>query len=157
MPVVGIVAGNEVLEGLPAQSVLLEREVLVGAKVVDPELLRPRRLARGLALEEEHVGLDALGVEDTCGEPQQGVYVVLTQQSAPHGLPCPAFEEHVVRYDDRGRANYLQEALDVLKEVELLVGGGCPEVVALVGLTLAYCPSVGSEHGVGALLAKGRV
>lgn len=40
--------------------------MLVGAQVVDPELGGPRRLARGLTLEEEHVCLDALGVEDAC-------------------------------------------------------------------------------------------
>ena len=79
------------------KGVLLECEVLIGAQVVDPELARPRRLALGLALEEEQiVGLDALSVEDTGGEPEQGVDVVLAQEPAPHGLPGSALEEHVV-------------------------------------------------------------
>ncbi len=122
---------------------MLEREVLVGAEVVDPELLCPRRLAGRLALEEEHVCLDALSAEDAGREPQEGVDVVLLQPP-PHGLSCTAFKEHVGRDDDRRRATYLEQALDVLEEVELLVRGGGLETVALVGLAVAYGPAVGS-------------
>ncbi len=66
--------------------------------------------------------------------------VVLAQEPAPHRLPSPTLEEYVVRDDDRGRAAYLQQALDVLKKVELFVRCGGPEVVALVGLALAGGP-----------------
>jgi hypothetical protein len=47
---------------LALEWVLLQREVLVGAEIVDPEFLRPGFLVRGrFAVEEEDVGLDALG------------------------------------------------------------------------------------------------
>jgi len=39
--------------------------VFVGAQVVDQELLCPGFLGGWFAIEEEDVGLDALGVEDT--------------------------------------------------------------------------------------------
>jgi len=41
--------------------------MFVGAQVVDPELRCPWFLGCWLAVEEEDVGLDALGVEDAGG------------------------------------------------------------------------------------------
>jgi integrase len=75
------------------------------------------------------------------------------QEILPHLLACSALEEHVVRDYHRSCAAYVQETLHVLKKVELLVRGGGPEVVALVGLALAYSPAVGPKNNVGALLA----
>jgi len=50
--VLRVVAGDELVQVRALEEVGLQREVLVGAQVVDPELLRPRRLGRGLAVEE---------------------------------------------------------------------------------------------------------
>ena len=41
--------------------------MFVGAQIVNPELLCPRFLGGGFAVEEEDVRLDALGVEDAGG------------------------------------------------------------------------------------------
>ncbi len=41
--------------------------MLVGSEVVDPEVFGPGLFAGCFAVEEEHVGFDALGVEDTGG------------------------------------------------------------------------------------------
>jgi hypothetical protein len=95
--------------------------VAVGAQVVDPHLLGPRLGGAGLALEEQDVGLDALGVEDARRQAQQRVHVALVQQLAADGLAGPALEEHVVGHDDGGAAVDLEQRLDVLHEVELLV------------------------------------
>ena len=130
VPVLRVVAGDELVQVRALQRVRLQGEVLVGAQVVDPELLRPRRLAGGLAVEEQHVGLHALGVEDAGRQAQQGVDVALVQQPPPDRLARAALEQHVVRHHDRGAAVDLQQCLDVLEEVELLVAGGGPEVVA---------------------------
>ena len=51
--------------------VFFQREMLVGAEVVDPELLGPRFFAGGFAVEEEDVGLHSLRVEDAGGQAQQ--------------------------------------------------------------------------------------
>ena len=56
----------------------------------------------------------------------------MEQLEADH-LTRPTFEEHVVGYDHGGTAVDLEQRLYVLHEIELLVGGGGPEVVALVG------------------------
>jgi hypothetical protein len=44
--------------------------------------------------------------------------------------PRAALEEHVVGQDHRGAAVLLEDGEDVLEEVELLVAGAGPEVVA---------------------------
>jgi len=54
-PVLRAVAGDELIEVGALERPLLQREVLVGAKVVDSQLRRPRLLLGGLAVEEEHV------------------------------------------------------------------------------------------------------
>ncbi len=62
--------------------------------------------------------------------------IALVQELAADGLAGAAFEQHVVRHHDRGAAVVLQHRLDVLDEVELLVGGRGPEVVALDDVAL---------------------
>ena len=140
MAVLWVVAGDEVVQVGALQRIGLEREVLVGAEVVDPEVLCPRCLAGRLAVEEQDVGLHALGVEDAGRQPQQGVDIALLQQLAADCLACPALKQHVVGHDDGGAAVDLQQGLDVLDEVELLVRRGCPEVVADVGQGLFAFP-----------------
>jgi len=109
-------------------------EVLVGAEVVDPQLVRPRLLRRGLAVEEHHVRLHATGVEDPGRQPQQGVDVALLQQSPPDGLAGSALKQDVVGDDDGGASVDGEQRPDMLQEVELLVGGGGPEVLLLRGM-----------------------
>jgi len=60
----GFVCRDEVVEVGAPQGVLLEGEVHVGAQVVDPEPFGPRLAGAGdFLVEEEDVGLDALGVK----------------------------------------------------------------------------------------------
>ena len=122
----GVVAGDEVVEVGALQWVFFEREVLVGAQVVDPELFRPRLFLRGLAVEEQDVGLHALRVEDAGGQAQQRVHVRLLEQLAADGFAGAAFKEHVVRQHDRRAAVLLEDGEDVLEEVELLVARRSP-------------------------------
>jgi len=52
MPVLRIVASDEVIEVTALEGVFFESEVLVGAKVVDPEFLGPRFFLGGFALRD---------------------------------------------------------------------------------------------------------
>jgi len=66
VPIVRVVASDEVVEIVAGEALLLQGEVHVRAEVIEPHLFGPRLLAGGLAVEEEDVGLDALG-EDGIG------------------------------------------------------------------------------------------
>jgi hypothetical protein len=101
----GCTAVHKLVQGRRAcQRVGLEREVLVGAQVVDPQLLGPRGFAGAFLLKEQHVGLHALRVEQARGQAQQGVHVALVQQLFADGFARAAFEEHVVGQHHRGAA-----------------------------------------------------
>ena len=128
MPTHRVIAFHELVEVFALERIGLEREVFVGAEVVDPELLRPGRLARGFLVEKEHVGFDALRIEEAGRQTQERVHVAFVQELAPDGLPRPAFEQDVVRHHDCGAPVLFEQGLDVLDEVELLVRRGCPKV-----------------------------
>ena len=78
--------------------------MLVGAEVVDPQLLGPRFFLSRFVLQEQHVGFDALGVEDARGQAEQSVDVALLEQVRADGLSGSALEEDVVGDDDRSSA-----------------------------------------------------
>jgi hypothetical protein len=58
------------------------------------------------------------------------VHVALVQELAPHRLAGAGLEEDVVGHDHRRPAAHREQRLHVLDEVELLVRGRGPEVVA---------------------------
>ena len=89
MAVLGIVAGDEVVEVAALERIFFEGEMFVCAQIVNPELLCPRFLGCGFAIEEEDVRLDALGVEDARGQAQQCVYVGLFEQLTSYGFAAP--------------------------------------------------------------------
>ena len=155
--VLRVVAGDEVIEVAALEGVFLEREMQVGAQVVDPELLRPRLFLRGFAVEEEDVGLHALRVEDAGGQAQQGVDVRLLEQFAPDGFARAAFEEHVVRQHHRRAAVLLEDGEDVLEEIELLVARARPEIVAVDDERFLGRLARFVDDGDAALLAERRI
>src|SRR5712692_4495474 len=148
MPVLGSVARNEIVQVVALEWLRLQREVHVGPEVVDPEASGPRRLARGLPVKEQDVRLYPLRVEDTRRQAQKGVHIALVEELPPYGLARAALEKHVVGDDDGRAAVDLEQRLHVLDEVELLVGGGRPEVVAhhRQRLTLLLTFLVNNQH-----------
>ena len=76
----------------------------VGAEVVDPQFLGPRFFLSRFVLQEQHVGFDALSVEDARRQAQQSVDVALLEQVRADGLSGSALEEDVVGDDDRSSA-----------------------------------------------------
>ena len=122
MAVRWIVTGDEVVEVDAFECVFLEREMLVGAEIVNPKLS---------AIEEQDVGLHALRVEDAGWQTQQRVNVCLFEEFTADGFTCAAFEENIIRNNNRGAAVLLQDREDMLEEIELLVAGARPEIVAM--------------------------
>lgn len=96
MPVLRVVAGDEVVQVFALQRIRLQREVLIGSKVVNPQRFCPRSLASRLAVEEQDVCFDSLGVEDPCRQAEQSVDIALLQQFPTDGLSRTAFEQYVV-------------------------------------------------------------
>jgi len=121
--VFGFVERYELVEVGSLERVGFEGEVLVGAEVVDPQLLGPRFFLSWFVLQEQHVGFDALSVEDARRQAEQSVDVTLLEQIRADGLSGSALEEDVVGDDDRSSAVDFQERLDVLDEIELFVLG----------------------------------
>jgi hypothetical protein len=126
-------ASDEVVEVGPCEGVGFEGEVEVGAEVVDPEGPGSGGGAGGFAVEEEDVGLDAVGVEDAGGETEQGVDVALVEEFAADGLAGAAFGVLGVLFED------------ALVGVALAVGGE--------GGPVGYVDEVGDEAaGFGGVL-----
>lgn len=79
VPVLGVVALDELPEVLRPEGIGLEGEMLVRPQIVDPEPLGPGGLARLFSVEEEDVGLDALGVKYAGGKSEEGVDVAVVK------------------------------------------------------------------------------
>ncbi len=124
--VVGIVAADEVVEVMALHRARGEGVLDAGAVVVVPH-----GVGRASALEEEHIGLDALGVEDARGEAQDGVQIVVRKQFLANRFARTGFEQHVVGQHHGGTASVVEHHHDVLQEVELVVLGLDEEVLAV--------------------------
>src|ERR1019366_1411195 len=122
--VIRVVGADEIVQVATGEGVGLQGEVLVGAEIVDPQGACPGSLAGRLAVEEEHVGLDALGVEDAGGQAEQGMDIAIVEEALADGFAGAALKQDVVGQDDGGASVDLEQAADVLEEVELLVAGG---------------------------------
>ena len=103
---------------------------MIGAEIIDPQLVGPRLGAAFLLVEEDHVGFHAGRIPDAGWQAQQGVNAAFLKQVAPHLLARAALEQHVVRHHHRGAAVDLQQRVNVLHEVQLLVAGRGPEILA---------------------------
>ena len=82
----GFVESDELVEVGSCKRAGFEGEVLIGAEVVDPQLFGPRFFLSWFVLEEQHVGFDALSVEQAGGQAEQCVDVALLQQVLADGL-----------------------------------------------------------------------
>ncbi len=129
----------------------------VGAQVVNPQLLGPGRFRSRLLVEEQHICLYSLSVEQAGRQTQQGMHIALMQQLAADGLTRPAFEQHVIRHDHRSASILLEQCLHVLDEVELFVRGRRPEVAALDDVALTARLALLAHDGGAALLAERRI
>lgn len=107
--VLGLERLDELRQVVVAQRVLLQGVMDICPVVVDPQPVRPRRLRGWLPVEEQHVRLDALGVEDAGRQPQERVNVAFVQELSPDGFPGSTLEENVVGHQRRQRARAWRE------------------------------------------------
>ena len=97
----------------------------IGAQVIEPNLFGVALIALAPG-EEQHIGLDALSVENTGGQTEDGVQITLVHQVTADLLAVAVGKEHIVRqhHGSPGLVIGFQAAVDVLEKVELLVAGG---------------------------------
>ena len=157
MAIGGVIASNEVFQISVGHGVLLQGEVNVGSEIVDPDLLGLHLGACRLLVEENHVRLDTGLIEDTRGQTEDGMEIRSLQQLLSHRFTGTALKQDVIGYDHRRFARGLHDGVDVLNEVELLVGAGRPEILAVVDQILFFLLALLVGHGNGGLFAEGRV
>lgn len=139
------------------QRISLEREIHVGAQVVDPKLFGRWGLRGRLAIKEEDIGFDTLRIKDTCWRAQQGVNITLMQQFPSDHLASSTFKEHIVRDHDCSLASYFENILHVLYEIQLLGTCRCSEIFAGNILRLALDLAFIGHKGDTGLLPEGRI
>ena len=89
------------------------------------------------------------------GRRRQGVHIAFVEQATTNHLACTALEEHVIGHNDGSTTMLLEDAAHMLDEIELLVAGGGPEVVADDVLGFAPHFALVGDEGDAALLAEG--
>lgn len=119
--VLRIVVGDELLQVVEAQRLLLQCVMNIGAVIKKPDLLRPGLLAGGVVVEEQHIRFHAVSIENAGGQAQYGVQIRGFQQLLAHRLARTALEQDVVRHDDCRASRGFHHAADMLHEVELFV------------------------------------
>lgn len=91
------------------------------------------------------------------GQPQNGVKIRGFQQLFADGFTGSAFKQHIVWHNHRRFARRVQNGVDMLDEVQLFVGAGRPEILAVVNQILFFLLAFFIGHGDGGFLAKGRI
>ena len=117
VPVVGVIAGHEVFHVIQFQRPRLQREMLVGAQVVEPNALGVNLAVLGFGIKKQHIRFHALCVKNPRGQAQHRVHIAVFEKLAADFLARATFTEHIVRHHHGGFAIRLQHADDVLQEV----------------------------------------
>ena len=94
----------------------------IGPQVIEPDLF-------GIALvgsatgEEQHIGLDTLGIENAGGKTENRMQITLIHQVNTDALTVTVSEEDIIRQHHSSTcfAVGLQAAVDMLQEVQLLI------------------------------------
>lgn len=77
------------------------------------------------------------------------------QQLLADDLTCAALEKHIIRYYNSRSASGFQNGIDVLDEIQLLVGAGGPEVLTVIDKLLVLILALLIGDGNGRLFAEG--
>lgn len=146
MAVLGLVNLLKVRKMLGFQRGGLAKAGHIGAQVVEPDFLGVAFVALAPG-EEQHIGLDALGVENAGRQAENGMQITLVHQVTADFLAVAISKKHIVRqhHGGSGFAVGFQAAVDVLEEVQLFVAGGESEVIPRGALAALF----GAERRIG--------
>ena len=104
-----MIASHEVVKMVTHHRLCGQRVLDGCAIIIDPNLFR-----RFAFLEEQDIGLYALGIEDARRKTEDGVQVVVLQQLLADGLACTSFKQHIVGQYDGSTPRTLQHHHDML-------------------------------------------
>src|SRR4030067_2705932 len=124
----------------------------ISAVIIDPDLLCPWVFTRWSCIKEKHICLYPLGVKYPCREAQDSMQFHCLHQLLSYGLTCTPFKKDVVRQYDCRPAVCLQHGSYMLNKVELLITGGCPEV--LTNELIKFCRILNLVLALGKDLSK---
>ena len=144
-----MITGNEILQVGILHRILLQREMDIGAEIIDPHCLRLRFGAGWTLVEKDHVGLDAGFIEDTSRQTQDRVQVAVGKELLADDFTRATLEQHIVRHDHSGLARCLQDRVDVLHKIELLVATGGPEILTVIDEILFFLFAILIGEGEG--------
>ena len=152
-----MIALNEVQQIRIGHGMLLQGEMDVSPEIVDPDILGLHFRTGRLLVIEDDIGLNTGLVEDTGWQSEDGMQIRGLEQFLTDDLTGTTFEQHIIRHHDGGSAGGFQNGVDVLDEIQLLVGTGGPEILAVVDqlfiLFFAFLVGDGDRR----LFAEGRV
>lgn len=102
----------------------------IGAQVIEPNLTGVTFVLTATG-EKQHIGFDALSIENAGGQTKNGMQVALLHQVAADTLTITVSEQDIVRQNNcrTSLARLIQTAVDVLQEIQLLIAGGECEVI----------------------------
>jgi len=157
MPILRMIAADEILQIRFGHRMLLERKIHIGSEIIDPDVLRLHlRTGRSL-IKEANVRLDARLIEDARRQAQDRMQFCGLQKLLADNLTGSCFKEHVIRQYNHRSACRLQDGIDVLNKIELLIGGGHSEILAAVDQIHLFLLTLLVGHGDGVFLAERRI
>ena len=122
-------------------------KVHVRAEIINPEFFGPRLFTGRFSVEEKHISLYPLRVENAGWKSEKRVYIAFVEEFLPDRFTGTTFKEHVIGKYDSGFPIDGQESLDVLEKVQLFIGCSCPKIITLIGQRVFCCLALAIHDG----------
>ena len=76
------------------------------------------------------------------------------QQFLTHGFACAAFKQHIIGHDHGSAPVVFEHGVNMLQEVDLFVGSGCPKVLTVIDKIFSFGFALGIGNGHAAFFAR---
>ena len=79
------------------------------------------------------------------------------QEFLTHGFACTAFKQHIIGYDNRRPPVVFEHGVNMLQEINLLVGSRRPKILAVIDKIFGFSFTLGIGNGHAAFFAEWRI
>ena len=121
MTVLRVIALDEVHEVGIGHRVLFQREMDVGAEVINPHFLGLHFGTGRTFVKEDNICLYTRLVKNASWQTENGVQIRGVQQLFTDDLACTTLKQNVIRYNNGRLSGRFQNRIDMLDKVELLI------------------------------------